>query len=360
MLGVILMIESPRDYILQEDLENIANSDIPLEKLGNSTILITGATGLVGSQVIKALLCCNRIKNSNFKVLAVVRNLETAKEKFGELANNENLKFVVNDVTNPFDLEDDIDYIIHGASVTNSKQMVTYPVETINTTILGTTNILELAKQKNVKNAIYLSSMEMYGAPNPDLEIVNEKDLGYIDCLNVRSCYSEGKRMAENLCVAYSHEYGVNVCIARLAQTFGAGVGYGESRVFAQFAKSLIEEKDIVLHTTGESYGNYCYTADCVRGLLFLLAYGKSGDAYNIANPNTSIQIKDMAQMIADKSNGKIKVVFDIPEDALKYGYAPPVKMKLGSAKLQGLGWKPQYNLPEMYDRLIESMVLSK
>lgn len=354
------MLESPKDNILQEDLENIANSDIPLSNISNSTILVTGATGLVGSQFIKAILCCNRIKNSNIKLFGVVRNLEKAKNMYGELSANHNLRFVVNDVTKPIKIEENIDYIVHGASVTNSKQMVTYPVETIKTALIGTSNILDLAKEKQVKKCVYLSSMEMYGAPNENLEIVNENDLGYIDCLNVRSCYSEGKRMTENLCIAYSYQHGVNVCIARLAQTFGAGVGYGETRVFAQFAKSLIEGDDIVLHTTGESYGNYCYTADCVRGLIYLLAEGKNAEAYNIANPETNIQIKDMAQMIADKSNGKIKVVFDIPEDSLKYGYAPPVKMKLGSAKLQKLGWKPQYNLPQMYDRLIKSMILSK
>lgn len=353
------MLESPKDSVLQEDLENIVNSNIPLEILSNSTILITGATGLIGSQLIKALLCCNRLKNSNIKILAVVRNLEKAKQKFEDLSQNKMLKFVVNDVTTPFVIDENIDYIIHGASITNSKQMVTFPVETINTALVGTENILKLAKQKNVKKCVYLSSMEMYGSPDPTLKEVTEKDLGYIDCLNVRSCYSEGKRMVENLCVAYSHEYGVNVCIARLAQTFGAGISREESRVFAQFAKSLINGNDIVLHTTGESYGNYCYTADCVRGLIFLLAYGKTENAYNVVNPETSIQIKDMAEMIANMSNGKINVVFDIPEDTLKYGYAPPVKMKLNSDKLQELGWKPKYNLPEMYKRLIKSMTLS-
>lgn len=353
------MIESPNDYILQEDLENIANSDIPLDKISNSTVLVTGATGLVGSQFIKAILCCNRIRNSNIKILAVVRNLQKACDMYGPLADNENLKFVVNDIVKPFDLAENIDYIVHGASVTNSKQMVTYPVETINTTISGTGNILELAKKCNVKKCVYLSSMEMYGAPDPNLEIVNENDLGFIDCLNVRSCYSEGKRMAENLCVSYCHEYGVNVCIARLAQTFGAGIGKGENRVFAQFARSLINKTDIVLHTKGESYGNYCYTSDCVRGLIFLLANGENGQAYNVSNPETSIMIKDMAEMIADKSGGEIKVVYNIPKDSLKFGYAPTVKMKLGSAKLQSLGWKPKYSLSEMYDRLIKSMELS-
>jgi dTDP-glucose 4,6-dehydratase len=351
-------IKIPEDTFLREDLLNIANCDY-IKKLYGKSILITGATGLIGSIFIKSLLLCNKINNSNIKVIALARNKEKAMSIFAD-DDTSLLKFIFCDITDKIETDEEIDFIIHGASVTNSKLMVTEPVENIKTAIDGTFSILNLAKEKNVSGMVYLSSMEAYGKPNPNLDEVREDDLGYIDCLNVRSCYSEGKRMCECLCASFAHEYNVPVKIARLAQTFGAGVSYNETRVFAQFARSLIEEKDIVLHTKGESTGNYCYTSDCIRALMLILTDGAVGDAYTVVNPVTNITIGDMAKLVAKMSDDKIKVVFDIPKDALKYGYAPSVKLKLSADKIFNLGWRPQYDLSQMYDRLIGSMKISK
>ena len=121
--------------------------------------------------------------------------------------------------------------------------------------IKGTTNVLEFAKAKNVRSMVYISSMEAFGITDPKKNLINEKDLGYIDILNPRSSYSEGKRICECICAAYFSQYGIPVKIARLAQTFGAGVPDSDTRVFAQFAKSAINGEDIVLHTKGESVG---------------------------------------------------------------------------------------------------------
>lgn len=350
------MLESPKDAMLQEDLEGIVQSDVAWDCFENTTVLVTGATGLVGSQFIKALLCANRLRGTGIRILALVRSEEKARRVFGHLWEREELQAVLGDVTAIPAVEGPVDYIVHGASITNSKQMVTYPVETIVTTVEGTRCLLELAREKQVRGMVYLSSMEAYGVTDPTLERVTERDLGYVDNLSVRSCYPEGKRMAECLCAAYAHQHGVPVTIARLAQTFGAGVSHEETRVFAQFARSYMDGTDIVLHTTGDSVGNYCYTADCVRGLLTLLVKGESGQAYNVVNPRTSIRIREMAQMIAEMSGGKIKVVFDIPEDALKYGYAPPAEMRLSGEKMKALGFEASVDLPEMYQRLIASM----
>ena len=345
-----------KDAVLQEDLENIAKSNIPFEQLKGASILITGATGLVGSMAIKALACCNRCHDLGMTILGLVRNTQKAEAVLGELLEREDIKLVKGDVLQKIDIEDDVDYIIHGASVTASKTFVTMPVETIQTALDGTINLLELGRQKNVKSMVYISSMEAFGITNPELISVREEDLGYIDVMNVRSSYSESKRMCEVLCASYAHEYQVPVKVARLAQTFGAGVSKDEGRVFAQFAKSAMFGEDIVLHTKGESTGNYCYTADAVAGLLTILLKGNTGEVYTVANPSTTIQIKDMAQMVADKlSDGKTKVVFDIPEDALTFGYAPDVAMHLNADKLMSLGWTPKYDLPEMYERLVKS-----
>ena len=349
------ILESPRDPVCQRELEDIANCGLDWTPFRGRYILVTGATGLVGSYAVRALAAVNRIHRLDLNVLALVRDIGKARGIYGSLLDRGDVSLVKGDVREAIQCDRPVDYIIHGASVTASKEMVTHPVETIATALDGTKNILTFAANREVQSMVYISSMEMYGAPDPALDRVAETDYGYVDVLNVRSCYPEGKRMCECLCAAYASEYHLPVKIARLAQTFGAGVSPKEGRVFAQFARSLLAGEDIVLHTEGKSYGNYCATCDCVRGLLTILLKGADGEAYNVVNESTNIQIRDMAQMIADRSGGKIQVRFDIPADALQYGYAPDVKMHLSGEKLRGLGWAPQVDLPEMYERLMAS-----
>lgn len=358
-----MIIESMNDRILQEDLEIIASKGLPSEELRGASVLVTGATGLVGSQLVKALACINRVHSAGMTVLAMVRSTEKAERIFGKLLDRDDVKLVIGDVTTPYTeyISNDtaVDYVIHTASVTTSKIMVTKPVETINTAMSGTNNILDLARAKGAKSVIYVSSMEVYGsftAENGESPYIREDDLGYIDPLKVRSNYPESKRMCENMCIAYSSEYGLPVKIARLSQTFGAGILPGENRVFAQFAKSAVKGEDIVLHTKGLSDGNYCYTRDTVEAMLLLLVKGKNGEAYNIANENNHTTIAAMAEMVAEKiGGGRIKVVFDIPKENL-FGYAADTKMKLCSEKIQSLGWKPSVDLEEAYTRMIGSM----
>ncbi len=349
--------ETDKDIVLQEDLNSIAKfCESSIDELKNTTVFITGASGLVGSQIVKSLLCMNRLYNAGIKVVANVLEERFAEQAFGSLLPRDDVELYIADVTKPFKFEGKVDYIFHTASVTASKFFVTNPVETLDISILGTKNALEFAREKKIKGMIYLSSMEAYGVTDPSLERVTEKDLGYIDILNVRSSYSEGKRICECLCAAYASEYEVPVKIARLAQTFGAGVSMADNRAFAQFAKSSLKNEDIVLHTAGTSYGNYCYTADVVRGLFTILLKGEKGEAYTVANETTSMQIKDVAALVAGTlSDGTTKVVFDIPESALTYGYAPDVTIRLSAAKLRNLGWEPVYNLKEMFERLAKS-----
>lgn len=340
---------------LTSDLKKITNSTvIPWDALAGSRILVTGATGLIGSLLCRTFLAANEERHADIRVCALVRNVKKAQEIFAEyVQEREDLSFVVGDVTEPLAVEGKIDYIFHCACITTSKLMVEKPVETLMTAVEGTKNILELAREKQVKSMVYVSSMEVYGTfPDPGCA-VTEENMGYVSPLAVRSNYPESKRLCENMCVAYRAEYGVPVRIARLAQTFGAGVLPGENRVFAQFAQSVIRGEDIVLHTQGLSEGNYCYTSDAVEGLLVIALLGKPGEAYNVSNPETHTTIAEMAQMVCrDIAGGRIKVIFDIPKENV-FGYAADTKMKLDSGKLQALGWRPEVGLKEAYERLI-------
>lgn len=349
-----------KDSVLMEDLQIIARSDIPVSDLCGRTVLVTGATGLVGANLVRALLAVNQYRYTDIQVLALVRNPEKADRLLGQ---DPNLRLVEADLTGniseAFSDVDRIDYIFHAAAVTGSKMMVQEPVRTIHTSIDGTDNVLRLAREKHCRGMVYLSSMEVYGDVGKyktDTSDVGEEDIGYLDPLNVRSDYPESKRMCENLCVAYAAQYGVPVKIARLAQTFGAGILPGEGRVFAQFAESVIRGGDIVLHTMGLSEGNYCYLRDTIRALLILAVRGKDGQAYNIANEESHTTIAAMAQMVCEKiAGGRIHVVFDIPEGN-EYGYAADAHMRLSASKMRALGWEPEVGLEESYRRLIASM----
>ena len=350
------IIESEADPVLQEDLEGIAEGSCPLEVYAGTTILVTGATGLIGSQIVKALACANRKKDLQIRILALARSREKAQKVFGRLLDRGDVVFVQGDVNQELVVEEPVDYIVHGASATSSRYFVTNPVETIRTALDGTRHVLELGQNKQVKGMVYLSSLEVYGVPDGGLNSVKEEDYGYIDPLSVRSSYSEGKRMAECLCVAYADEYQVPVKIVRLSQTFGAGVAYEDGRVFAEFARCVIEKRNIVLHTAGNTLRTYCYTADAVNGILTVLARGEKGQAYNISNKDTGVTIREMAEIVCHTfPESGIAVTFDMPADLQSYGYNPEMVIRLNTDKLEQLGWRAQVSLPEMYRRMIRS-----
>ena len=346
--------ECPYDRVIQEDIEFIAESNVPFDKMKDCTVLVTGATGLIGSQIVLSLIVRNRLYNTNIRVIALARNGEKAEEKFCGILNDKNLVIKIADVLNKFDIEEDIDYIIHCAGVTgNPKLHVTCPANTINTAVIGTLSVLEIAVRKNIKGMVYLSSWEVYGTPVKS-GTTAENDYGYIDLENVRTSYKESKRICEQMCISYATQYNLPVTIGRIAIAFGAGVSEKDMRFFAQFARSVINKEDIVLHTKGETVRSHCYVRDVITALYTIMLKGEKGKAYNIANKNASKSISEMAEMLAE-NYPDIKVVYDITEDVSAFGYNNTLKCILDTKRLEGLGWKPSVELPEMFGRMIES-----
>lgn len=336
--------------LLLNDLNEILNCGCDFNIFKNKVFLITGSTGLIGSLYIKSLLYINKKLNLNIHVIALARSEEKFNDIFSECLEERNLKVYYQDIKDDINVEEHIDFILHTASITNSKMMIEYPVEVIDIAVLGTKNILELAK-KNKAKLIYVSSMEAYGKLDNLGRKVVEGDLGYIDVTNVRSCYCIAKRACESMCISYVHEYDLDIIIARLAQTFGIGVSKEDNRVFAQFAKSVIKKEDIVLHTEGKSEGNYCYTTDAMSAFFYLFWKGKKAEIYNVNNEENHTSIYNMAKLIVDNFSDN-KVVIDIPKGNI-YGYAQDVKIHLSSKKLNDLGWKAKIDLLESYKRLI-------
>ncbi len=334
------------DVTLNEDILSFVSSYKDCDLISNSSFLITGSTGLIGSVVTRCLLGLNEKFQLNLLVICPVRNFNKARLNINDSSSS--LKYISMDEMT--DIQN-VDFIVHCAAPTNSSDFVNKSIETIDGIVTLTRSILEIADKIKVRSMVYLSSLEVYGQVLDDAIPVTEDIQGYINPLNSRSSYSLGKRMAEMLCYCFSKERNVQVKIARLTQTFGPGVYENDNRVFAQFAKSAILNENIELSTEGKSAKPYCYTIDAVNAILTILLKGQNGEAYNVANEDSYISIKNMADLVIENFNPSIKV--NIKLDPTK-GYAPDTKLRLSCHKLKALGWIPNYDLITMFDRLIQ------
>lgn len=343
--------------ILIEDFVAIAVR-YDFSSLRNHSVFITGSTGLLGSQLVLFMDYLNQNKDFGIKIYALCRSEEKAVRVFSDSYSR--IHCVYGDVLNLPVVTDSIDYVIHGASITASKEFINHAVETIDIAVNGTLNILRFANEKKVKSFVYLSSMEAFGVTDGKGE-VREEDLGYIDVSSPRSSYMESKRMCENLCACFSAEYGLDVKSVRLAQTLGAGIDYNDTRVAAYFARCVIEGKDIVLKTEGKTKRPILYSSDAITAILTVLLKGKKGNVYTAANPETFRTIRETAEMIVEKiANNTIKLNFDIKEVPAEYAPNLNLNLNLNVDKLCSLGWKPEVGLQEAYKRFVKGVKDSK
>ena len=343
-----------KNPVFREDMEYIAGADfIPWDKLRGKTLFITGATGLIGFNLISALAYMNLYKGLPLKILALVRDEAKARERFTEIiAEGAPLEFIVGDLEHIPHVTDKVDYIIHGGSPTASRYFAEHPVETIKMNLAGAITLLEMAREKQVESFLFLSSMEVYGSLHRE-EKVDENHESFVNTMNPRSSYPEAKRMIEAMCASYAAQYQVPVKVIRLTQTFGAGVRKEDNRVYAQFMRQALAGEDIVLLTQGGTKHAYLYTADAVTAILTVLLNGKNGEAYNAANEETYCSIKEMAELVA--YNNSVRVVVNESEESSKL-YPAELFMNLEVSKLKKLSWKVNVTLKEMFERMSKTL----
>ena len=330
--------------VLEDDLKTIIAEDLSWEKLKNKTVMITGASGMVGSYMLYVLLMLNDEKHYGIKVDAVMRNVNKLPE---EVRNREDVNVVVADVTKD----------IPAASPASPLIMQNQPVETIAANTIGTFKTLELAKEKNAEGYLFISSREIYGQPDEGQEFFYENTYGFVDQLNPRSCYSEGKKAAETMCVCFHEEYGLNTKIARLAHTYGPGMSIYDGRVQADFLKNVYHNEDIVLKSEGTAVRTYTYIADAIAGMYRILLDSED-IVYNIGNEAGKVSIRDLAEILVSIYPERgLKLVFDIPEGGTK-GTAPYTLGILSSEKLRKLGWNPKYSVKDGFKRTLEYLEL--
>lgn len=341
--------------IFKSDLDEICANGKPYwEKFHGKTFFITGGTGLVGYTVISALAYYNRLHSAGIRVIALVRDIPRAEEKFAKLlAESPCVSFVEGSVEAFPEISENIDYILHSACPTSSAYFAAQPVDTIRAIVMGTDNVLQLAVKKNVSGMVYLSSMEAYGQIT-EKRPLKESELGFVDVTDPRSSYPMGKRMAENLCCSYARQYGLRASVIRLVQCFGPGVAYNEQKVFAHMLRSVLGGEDIRLMTDGTKENQYVYTFDAASAIFSLLTDGAAGEIYNVANESTYCSVKEMGQLVIDTlGTPEQKVITNAGGDTSLF--RPQGYLMLSTEKLRSLGWEAKVPLAEMYRRTTES-----
>lgn len=331
----------------QEDILNIYEQDLPWGELSGTNILVTGATGLIGGCLVEALMMN---PNRDYQVYASGRNEEWARSRFKAFADDAAFHFVKYDVMQPLQSDVRFDYIIHAASGASPNFFAKNPVEVMKSNVNGVVHLMEYGLSHRMKRFLYVSSGEVYG--EGDGRVFTEDYSGYVDCTKPRSCYPSSKRAAETLCAAYAAEYGADVVIARPCHIYGPHFTEQDNRVYAQFIRNVLRGEDIVMKSTGEQFRSWCYVVDCVSALLHILLKGENGEAYNIADAQSNISIRELAETIA-KIGGR-KVVIDIPDADEKRGFNPVTKSVFSTEKLERLGWQPLNHISSGIKNTIE------
>lgn len=353
------MIKFLDNRIINEDVDLIIQEKLPWDSLRNSNILVAGASGMIPSYVVYTLLALNDSYDLRIKVFALVRNEAKARRIFGDILKRDDITLLPQDVSSPVKLQAPLDFIFNGASPARPSEHKSAPTSTIRSNLLGTLNLLDLAVEKHAKAFVLMSSSEVYGKVSDDIDSIGENDYGFLDCLNPRSCYSEGKRAAETICSAFQAEYGIRCVIPRFAHIYGPGLGLNDGRVQADFAANVFRGENIIMKSDGSSRRAYTYVSDAVSGLFYALLKGDDM-AYNIADSDSVISIRQLAEaFIASRPEKSLRLVIDIDENTAGK-YNPASFIGLDNGRIKALGWEPRVSVEEGVKRMISHFEITE
>lgn len=348
-------MQPSRHPIVEEDLQRIVSSPLPWERLFGKTVLVSGANGFVPAYMVETLLYLNERAKAGVKIVALVRNREKATRRFAHAADREDLAIVVQDVREPYAGPAPVDFIIHAASQASPKYFGIDPVGTFEANVIGTQHMLELAHQSGSEGFLFFSSGEVYGQPADPARLVRETDYGYLDPLNVRSCYAEGKRAGETLCACWHAQHGVPAKIVRLSHTYGPGMEPNDGRVFADFVANIVAGRDIELKSDGSARRPFCYLADATIAFFMILLLGSSGEAYNVGSA-TQCSILELAETLCRLfPEKKCRVIRQERKPGDQYLASTVQGFQFDLAKINALGWRATTGIEEGFRRTVES-----
>lgn len=340
-----------------KQIEEIAKIDLPWEKLSGRTLLLSGATGMIGKCLVDILMKHNDGQKDSIKavrVIALSRNEQSAKERFREYWGRDDFQYAACDVNKDIPEFGTVDFVVHAASNTHPIQYANDSIGTIASNIIGTKNLLDYATTHETKRFCFVSSVEVYGENRGDVEKFDESYLGYIDCNTLRAGYPESKRLGETLCNAYFQTYGLDFVIPRLSRVYGPTMLQSDSKAISQFIKKAANGEDIVLKSEGNQKYSYSFVTDAAAGILYTLLLGECGHAYNIADKKSDITLKELAHCLAQIAG--TKVIFELPDESERRGYSTATKAMLCADKLEQLGWRANVHMEAGLAETVASM----
>lgn len=344
------------DIILQDIKEIYAREGIDWNQLKDKTVLVTGPNGMLASYVMYMLLFLNEEKDFGIRIIAMARSAERFAARFGSCSRAEYIALVTDSVNEPIHIDGEVDYIIHAASLASPQYYDVCPVDVLSPNVIGTYHLLRLAVEKEARGFLMFSTGDVYGTLEGK-EYVTEKDMGIVDPLDIHSCYSESKRMAETMCYSFMHQYGVPVKILRIWHTYAPTMDIDKDpRVFASFMKNIVNGQDIEIKSDGTGKRTFCYVADAIAGLFTVLTKGRDGEAYNVCNTEQFVSIRQLAETLAAlRHDMEIKVTWKRrPADEHYTENTAIGAIAPSNEKLKGLGWEPRYSVLDGFRRVLE------
>ncbi len=322
----------------KKDIDDVLSVIPELETMAGKTVMITGATGLICSAVVDVLAHWNGSHDEKINIIAAGRSEDKIKARFCQYIGVEWFSFLPYDAAGIGNvIPEDVDYIIHGASNASPNHIVKEPVETMLANFNGIKELLDYSREQHTKRVLYISTSEVYGRKDSD-QPSKVNDYGGIDILNPRSSYSVSKCAAETLCSSFYDEYGVDSVIVRPGHIYGPTAQETDNRVSSAWAYAVAKGEDIVMKSDGAQIRSYCYCLDCASAILKALLNGEPVRAYNISNPNSIINIKQMAELLAESAGVELRM--ELPTAEERKGFNPMSNSSLDSTELLELGWK--------------------
>lgn len=346
-----------RHKIITEDFEQIANSRLNFDNFKKKTVLITGASGMIGGYLTEFFLYLNETKKLKINVIGITRNKEKVRSRFSKYKGRHDLNLIIQDVSAPISLKGPADFIIHAASQASPKYFGADPVGTLLPNVIGTRNLLDIARVKK-SEFLFISSGEVYGELKSNQIPTKESDWGRLDPTRIRSCYAESKRLGETMCMSWLEQYGVQIKIVRPFHVYGPGLELDDGRVFADFTKNIVEGHDIVLHTKGDAKRSFCYLADAICAFLYVINHGGNGEAYNVGNTNAEISVRKLAEKLVRLfPEKKLKVIVNEKNQRPGYIASSVLRSCPDTSKIEHLGWHPVHSLESGFLRTVQSFL---